>query len=195
MSDLAQIEETMDEQDQANPEILSMIPLFGGLAPEMLSYFVSKLQRVNLIPGQVVYDEGDAAHDLYIVATGSCAVYKPTSHGDNMLNTLKPRDFFGDMSFIDMQHRSATVRAHERSVLWRLSYSALREAYLHDPKSYTLVVMNIAREMSRRLRRADYQRHSGQESNPVRRKAASVIGRIGMRSMTVLRRNANELES
>lgn len=192
MGDLAQIEVQMGECDQASPELLSEIPLFGGLSPELRGYFASKLQRVNLIPGQVVYDEGDAAHDLYIVATGSCAVYKPTLHGDNLLNTLKPRDFFGDMSFIDMQHRSATVRAHERSMLWRLSYGALREAYLHDPKSYTLVVMNIAREMSRRLRRADYQRHSGQDSNPVRHKAASVIGRIGMRSMTVLRRNDSE---
>ena len=188
MSELAQIEPQITEQVSPNADFLAEIPLFGGLEQKTREYFAAKLQLVRLVPGQVVYEEGDTARELYILVSGSCGVFKPGERGDDMINTLKPRDFFGDMSFIDMQHRSATVRAQETTVLWRLTYGALREAYLHDTKSYTLVVMNIAREMSRRLRRADYQRKSFAEMPVSKRGPASVIGRIGLRAMTNLRR-------
>ncbi len=189
MSDLAQTEPAdVVEQLAPNADFLAEIPLFGGLDQETRNYFSAKLQLVRLVSGQIVYEEGDSARELFILVSGSCGVFKPGERGDDMLHTLKPRDFFGDMSFIDMQHRSATVRAQENTVLWRLTYGALREAYLHDAKSYTLVVMNIAREMSRRLRRADYQRKSFADMPVSKRGPASVIGRIGLRAMTNLRR-------
>ena len=188
MSDLAQMESEYIERLAPDANFLAEIPLFGGLDQNTRNYFSAKLQLIRLVPGQIVYEEGDTARELYIVVSGSCGVFKPGERGDDMLNTLKPRDFFGDMSFIDMQHRSATVRAQESTVLWRLTYGALREAYLHDTKSYTLVVMNIAREMSRRLRRADYQRKSFADMPVNKRNPASVIGRIGLRAMTNLRR-------
>ena len=188
MSGLAQMEPDFIERLVPNADFLAEIPLFGGLDQQTRSYFTEKLQLIKMVPGQVVYEEGETARELYIVVSGSCGVFKPGERGDDMINTLKSRDFFGDMSFIDMQHRSATVRAQENTILWRLSYGALREAYLHDAKSYTLVVMNIAREMSRRLRRADYQHKTLADMPVSKRSTASVIGRIGLRAMTNLRR-------
>ena len=43
----------------------------------------------------------------------------------------------------------------EPSVIWSLSHADLAALWKSDPQSFTMIVMNIAREISRRLRRAD----------------------------------------
>ena len=59
------------------------------------------------------------------------------------------------MSLIDIQPRSATVRALRPSVLYVLDQAAIARLYHTDPEVYLMLVLNIAREISRRLRRAD----------------------------------------
>jgi len=138
-----------------SPEKLATLPLFCGIDIDGCSHFASRMKRVEFAPGEPIYEEGDPAREMYIMVEGRLEVLKPSMSLEVPLTELLPGDFFGDMSFIDMQPRSATVKASEPSVLWRLDYAVLRETYQSDLKCYTLVVMNIAREMSRRLRRAD----------------------------------------
>ena len=60
------------------------------------------------------------------------------------------------MSLIDVQPRSATVRAVAPTLMLRMSSEDVEELlYRRDPKAYSLFIMNIARELSRRLRVAD----------------------------------------
>lgn len=59
------------------------------------------------------------------------------------------------MSVLDLQVRSATVRALAPSRLIRLSSEDLDALYRYDLKSYALIVLNIARDLSRRLRVTD----------------------------------------
>jgi CRP-like cAMP-binding protein len=68
---------------------------------------------------------------------------------------LGPGDWFGEMSIVDIQPRSATVRALAPARLIRLSAADLDALYRHDVRSYAIIVLNLARELSRRLRVAD----------------------------------------
>ncbi|HTA89242.1 MAG TPA: cyclic nucleotide-binding domain-containing protein, partial [Polyangiaceae bacterium] len=68
---------------------------------------------------------------------------------------LGPGDWFGEMSIVDIQPRSATVRALAPSRLLRISAADLDALYRYDLRSYSLIVLNLARELSRRLRVAD----------------------------------------
>jgi CRP-like cAMP-binding protein len=79
----------------------------------------------------------------------------PTANGECKLAPIRPGECFGEMSFIDMQPRSATVRATEPSTLWVWTYTSIHERYRSDQKCGMLLVMNIARELSRRLRKTD----------------------------------------
>ena len=56
---------------------------------------------------------------------------------------------------IDMQARSATVRALAPSRLLKITSEDMDGLYRSDLKSYTLIVLNIARDLSRRLRVTD----------------------------------------
>ena len=68
---------------------------------------------------------------------------------------LGPGDFFGEMTLIEMQNRSATVVAETATVLYELTARNLYAYYKADIHAYVIVMQNINRELCRRLRRAD----------------------------------------
>jgi CRP/FNR family transcriptional regulator, cyclic AMP receptor protein len=68
---------------------------------------------------------------------------------------LEPGDFFGEMTLIEMQNRSATVVAESPTVLYELTAQKLYKCYKADVYGYVMVLQNINRELCRRLRRAD----------------------------------------
>src|SRR5258708_17813558 len=68
---------------------------------------------------------------------------------------LDPGDFFGEMTVIEMQNRSATVVAESPTTLYELTARELYTCYKADIHAYVMVMQNINRELCRRLRRAD----------------------------------------
>jgi CRP-like cAMP-binding protein len=71
------------------------------------------------------------------------------------MSRLKAGDFFGEMTLIEMQNRSATVVADSNTVLYELTAQKLYRYYKNDVYGYVIVMQNINRELCRRLRRAD----------------------------------------
>jgi CRP/FNR family transcriptional regulator, cyclic AMP receptor protein len=135
-------------------ELLQALPLFGGLSPTSLESFVSNAQAVSFAPGDVVFSEGEPAKNLYVIVEGQAEAVK--GKDGRRLQCMGKNDSFGEMSFLDMQPRSATVRAITALDAWTWSYAAIQQRYCSgDQKCAMLLVMNIARELSRRLRRAD----------------------------------------
>jgi CRP-like cAMP-binding protein len=70
---------------------------------------------------------------------------------------LGPGDFFGEMTLIEMQNRSASVVAEIPTVLYELTAANLYAYYKADIHGYVMVMQNINRELCRRLRRADHR--------------------------------------
>ena len=134
---------------------LGKLPLFGGLPEDALRAFADQADVIQVDDGVAIFREDDSARTLYILESGALEVVKKKGDGEVQLSKVRPGESFGEMSFIDMQPRSATVRATSASTVWAWSYSTFHERYCKDSKCYTLLVMNLARELSRRLRRAD----------------------------------------
>lgn len=134
---------------------LGKLPLFGGLAEDQLKVFAEAAAQREYAPGESVFLEAEVARELFVLATGALEVHKEARGGPITLWKIRPGESFGEMSLIDMQPRSASVVATAPATAWCWSYALFRERYCADGKCYTLVVMNIARELSRRLRRAD----------------------------------------
>ena len=64
--------------------------------------------------GEVIMQEGDQPHCADILKSGSVEIVKKRSDGeDAILSVLKSGDIFGEMSMVDAEPRSATVRALE----------------------------------------------------------------------------------
>ena len=137
------------------PGKLGQFPLFAGLPQSGLELFADLAEAREAKQGVNIFAQGDLGRDIFVVEKGRLGVYRSTGQREVQLAVLGRGDFFGEMAFIDMQPRAGTVRCEEDSALWRWSFAALRASYQSEAKSYTLLVMNIAREISRRLRRAD----------------------------------------
>lgn len=141
---------------RVSPAELRGIGLFGALSDEVLAHLASTLSVTTPSAGDVVFREGEEARDMYVVISGEMEVLKRSRRGiDARVAMLGPSDWFGEMSIVDVQPRSATVRALAPSRLVRITAADLDALYRYDLKSYAIIVLNLARELSRRLRVAD----------------------------------------
>ena len=138
------------------PGELRNIGLFGALGEDVIAHLASSLSVVTPSAGDVVFREGDEARDMFVLVSGEMEVLKRSKRGiEARVALLGPGDWFGEMSIVDVQPRSATVRALAPSRLLRITAGDLDALYRFDLKSYALIVLNVARELSRRLRVAD----------------------------------------
>jgi CRP-like cAMP-binding protein len=136
---------------------LREIGLFGALSDEVLERLARTLKTLRVTPGDTIFREGDTvAREMYVLLDGEMEVSKRSRRGrDTRVAILGPNDLFGEMSMIDMQSRSATVRALAPSRLLKITSEDMDALYRSDLKSYALIVLNVARDISRRLRVTD----------------------------------------
>ncbi|MCW2318312.1 Cyclic nucleotide-binding domain-containing protein [Rhodoblastus acidophilus] len=131
-------------------------PFFGGLSDARLDILVSMLVERRFDAGAIVVSEGEAGRSMYVVHAGKLGVSKIGASGRVIrMAALGPGDFFGEMTLIEMQNRSATVVAESDTVLYELSAQSLYAYYKADVHAYVMVLLNINRELCRRLRGAN----------------------------------------
>ncbi len=141
---------------QPSLDQLRDVGLFGALDDEALLQFAAQLEIRLFEPGQLVFEEGQPGRDMFVVLEGELEVSKKSQRGRQArLALLGPGDWFGEMALVDVMPRSATIRSLAPTRLLRLHANDLDTLYRSNLKAYSLLVMNIAREMSRRLRVAD----------------------------------------
>ena len=131
-------------------------PFFGGLSDASLDLLISMLAERRFDAGATVVAEGEPGRSMYIVHSGELVVSKLGESGRVIrMAGFGPGDFFGEMTLIEMQNRSATVMAETPTELYELTAGNLYAYYKADIRAYVMVIQNINRELCRRLRRAD----------------------------------------
>ena len=143
----------------STPELKAFLlasSFFGGLSDASLEILVAMLAERRVDAGATVVAEGEPGRSMFIVRSGHLAVSKCGELGRTIrISDLAPGDFFGEMTLIEMQNRSATVVAEVPTLLYELTARNLYTYYKSDIHAYVLVLQNINRELCRRLRRSD----------------------------------------
>ena len=134
-------------------EILAESPLFDNLLPNELSMLAELFSVRSYEANQTIFNEGDVGDAMYVIATGSVEILRKNSKGALAnIATLDAPQFFGEMSLIDKEYRSATVRAKTKATLLQLTNENLHIFAKNYRNGFTWVVVNIARVLSSRLR-------------------------------------------
>lgn len=143
----------LNEQDL---EFLRGLSVFAGLREDVVTTIGEHANRIDIADDRILFREGEPAKEMLVVLDGLLEVVKESITGaEECIATLGPGDVAGEMSLVDIQPRSAAVRAIAPASVVVLSHADLATVYREDKQSYTLLVLNIAREISLRLRKLD----------------------------------------
>lgn len=130
---------------------LQKYSLFGGLLPEDIERVRCCLVSASFEAGAPIQVEGQPNDSIYFIIEGKVEVSKRGA----FLVELKEGDTFGEMEFLDVMPSAATVTAVVPTKVARITNRALHEIYKTDLKTFAIIVMNLARDLSRHLRRMD----------------------------------------
>ncbi len=134
-------------------EVLQKSPLFEMLSQSELELLAELSRPRRYAAGDVIFEEGDLGDSLFVLMNGEVEVLHKDSRGEpKVLATLQPPEFFGEMSLIDKEFRSATVRARKEATMLHLTAENLASFRKNYKDGFAFLVINIARVLSNRLR-------------------------------------------
>ena len=131
------------------------MPLFGGIREDALGFLLGVSRDVHVPGGAFFFCEGEPGESMFVLDAGTVEVRKKTRQASLLLSRLGPGDCFGEMALIDLAPRSASVQALEDSSAFEIFAASLHQLYERDLEQFALIQMNMARELSRRLRITD----------------------------------------
>jgi CRP/FNR family cyclic AMP-dependent transcriptional regulator len=136
----------------SNLELLRRVPLFAALTPTQSASIADAIIKKRFKRAEMVVEQGKKSDALYIILTGRARVMSTDSRGrEVILATLQPGDYIGEMSLIDDEPHSATVRTEVQTDVLVLD----REAFSRCLPENASMSYNIMRGLVQRLRHAD----------------------------------------
>jgi len=130
---------------------LSKYSLFGALMPEEIGKIVPLLGSEAYEAGQVIIGEGSLNGCIRFVLEGRIEV----SRDGVRLNEIGEGDTFGEMEILDVMPAVANCRALTPVRVATISNKTLHDIFHLDAHIFAIIIMNLARDLSRRLRRMD----------------------------------------
>jgi len=134
-----------------NPESLQKYSLFGGLEPEQIELILPLMNQETFGPNEYIITEGKPNDKIYFLIEGTVAVSK----NDIPLSRFGEGEEFGEIEVLDVMPSVASIKSISNVKIMTISNKALRDIYKLDIKIFSLIIMNLARDLSRRLRRMD----------------------------------------
>jgi len=142
--------------DASLDNFVHRLPVMAGLDEAALQFLGGLAVEEHFAADGVIVREGDTGDRMYFVRTGRVRVVKgPPGAPTVQLTEFGPGDFFGEMSLVESVVRSASVIATEPTCVFTLKGMDFYKLYRQRPDQYGVVMLNIARDLARRLRQLD----------------------------------------
>jgi CRP-like cAMP-binding protein len=128
-----------------------------GLSRRELMTLATFSREKKFAAGAALFQEGDEGSEMYVVLEGRTMIskYIPGA-GEEALAILERGDFFGEMSLIDGEPRSADARAHGGPLtVLALDQATVREVMAMDPHAALEFLQLLCRLVANRLREID----------------------------------------
>ena len=133
-------------------DVLRQSPLFSGVDEDSAAVLEDSMAASTLSRGDVLFNEGDAGNQLYVVIDGKIKLGRTSADGrENLLAILGPGQMFGELSFFDPGPRSATATAVTDVELKSLGHDSLIPVISTHPD----VALALLHQLAGRLRRTN----------------------------------------
>jgi CRP-like cAMP-binding protein/cytochrome P450 len=88
----------------------TLLQTMPSLRLEKLANIASEFEIIHIQPGEVVFEEGEAANAMFIIVSGEFDIVKKTADGERVIKTSSVGEIFGEIGILQHQPRMATVR-------------------------------------------------------------------------------------
>ena len=153
-------------------ELLQSVSIFWDLNEGELGHIADKMVAKHFENGNYIFLEDSEGEQCFFVLEGSVKVTRLSKDGrEVILAMLNEGDFFGEMSLLDGESRSANVIALEKTKVLTLD----RNDFIAVVNDYPQIAVQLLKELARRLRKSDRQIASLSLSDAEKRIALSII--------------------
>lgn len=175
---LSHIERRFVEEEQSRLRALAVadlknVPILKPLSSESRLLLSERLAIEEYGDGEIIVSQGDAGDSLYIIHRGACDIEVSAMGGPSKkVASLAPPAFFGEMSLLTGEPRSATVRSIGDSVVFSIDKDIFREVLVSHP--------GISEELARALaeRQGETAEVVGHQTEEREKQTSKLLGRI-----------------
>ena len=128
-------------------EVLRNIPLFAKVEPAKLKLLAFTSERLEYMPGDELFHQGDYGDAAYIILEGEADVLVDTPHGAVKVATLGKNDIIGEIAVLCDVPRTATVVAQSDLETLRVS----KDGFFHLVTQFPQVAIEVMSELASRL--------------------------------------------
>ncbi|MCL2444426.1 MAG: cyclic nucleotide-binding domain-containing protein [Treponema sp.] len=133
------------------PSVLQKYSLFGGLMEEQIEGILPFMHEEKYNIDELLITEGKANDKIFFIIEGQVSVTKK----DVLLTRFSEGEAFGEIEVLDVMPAAASIKALSPVTVMTISNKSLRDVYKKDVAVFSLIIMNLARDLSRRLRKMD----------------------------------------
>ncbi|MFW6245248.1 MAG: Crp/Fnr family transcriptional regulator [Fibrobacterota bacterium] len=135
--------------------ILKNVTIFAGLTEREICTIYDSCYLMEATVGDVLLEEGKAATEIFIILRGRITIVLNLHDKPLEVMEFGPGNCLGEASVIGIQNHSASAVVLEEASLLVLSRKVLMEIFETDNRLFSLLILNIAREIARRLHHTD----------------------------------------
>jgi len=136
-------------------DILAKISIFGGLNDTQLYKIFKILKKVTYKDNEFVFKQGEAPTYIYIILKGKIRLVEDVNYSRYQLFEFVEGSCIGEESVIGIQPHTLSAVAVGEVELAVIPKKSFLDFYHTDKDLFCLLILNVARDISRRLKQTD----------------------------------------
>lgn len=136
--------------------MLDEIGIFGALNAEHIKQILPHLKQVQYPANHTLFEQGSKPDNIYVILDGQVDIFcTPANDTTITIANVEKGSCFGHIAVLGIQPHMGTAITQKASNLLVLSCKALHNIHKESPELFGLLILNIAREACRRLKRSN----------------------------------------
>tara|TARA_E500000075_G_C6920435_1_gene283870 strand:- start:292 stop:738 length:447 start_codon:yes stop_codon:yes gene_type:complete len=131
--------------------VLSKLPLFHDMKPEILADLAQITLEKVYPKSENIFEKGDEGSSLYIIVEGAVRIHDASdaNKASKTLAVLKEGEFFGELSILDNETRSASATAQDDSILLEIGQHSFQRLMVENFE----LSQNLLASLAHRIRK------------------------------------------
>ena len=143
------------DRTDAVEKLLEETSIFVGITAAQCDAIIARLEVGLFARGEFVFQQGDEPSHIYVVKSGSIELFFPDHEVMIEKKRLGVGECLGQVALLGMHQHTISAVALEETEIIVLSRRALQSFLQDDIELFALLMMNLARELARRLQFTD----------------------------------------